>query len=848
MGSISGSVRNQTKVTRQSARAFTAIIALLFTLAVIALVSIAREQNLLEAENSKIDVERSLKANLRIAATAIKDYSFWNEAYQHAGREQVDRDWAFTRNNIGSGLYSIYSLEGVFIVGSAQDTRYAVVNGELSTITASQYITGDLTKLIKLAQKKAADNETIYGYYLVNGQPALVYAAVIKPTEETDETALSQMSVMLFVDVLDISALGKTFGIKNLYIDVYVDRPGKAPFLLLQSETGMKLRLHWTPEQPGDAFLYALLPLLIAIGLMFGVLVWFMERRMVRAALAFDASQEALLRSEQRFRSVTEASSDWIWETNREGKLVFLSDRFTVMTGFDSADWLGKNLCHLVNVDKETFQRLASTDGNAAVIRHQTECSYQDAQSRSRHCRLSVREVIEHKVPIGYQGTVNDITEEVEAKRRIKHMSQHDALTGLANRIHLKSYLETRLTNRNEWFYILSIDLDRFKPINDTLGHAAGDRVLCEVADRLRQCVREGDLVARLGGDEFVMVINHLPIGYDIEKLCSRVCDSVNQPMFHGQHELSVGVSIGVVVAPVDGHQPGDLLKYADIALYEAKAAGRNTWQRYVSEMNERVLERRQIELDLKNALRKSEFFLEFQPRFAVDGPVLSGAEALVRWNHPTRGRLAPDQFISIAEETGLIVTLSDWVLKNACEAALGLDDRLIISVNLSPVEFQRGDLVGRIRNVLETTGLTPARLELEITETVLLDDSTSALLIMNELKRLGVRLSMDDFGTGYSSLSYLRTYPFDGIKIDRSFIADLHGDTRDTGIAIIESIIGLGRALTMTVTAEGVETHSQLNDLRTVNCDEVQGYLLGHPLSLHALKDLCPLTDRIEI
>ena len=848
MGSIAAGVRSHSKVTRRFARTFAAIIATLFLLAIAALLSIAREQNLLEARHSVADVERGLKADRRLIETTIRDYSFWNEAYQHVGGEQVDRDWAFTRDNMGPGLYSNYSLEGVFIVGPAQDTRYAVLNGEISNISAAQYITGDLALLTQLAHEKAADDETVSGYYLVNGQPAVVYAAVIKPVEETEEAALSKMPVALFVDVLDVPKLGEIFDVQNLQVDVYIDRPGVDPFLVLQSEIGMRFRLHWTPEHPGDAFLRALLPILGTIAMLLALVLWFIERRMMRTALEFDASQDALLRSELRFRSVSEASSDWIWETDREGQLSFLSDRFTAMTGYPASQWLGQRLCERLNVETDTFLHLAAADSKAAAIRHQTQCSYLDAEGLRRHALLTVRQIIEGEVLVGYRGTVNDVTEAVDAKQRIEHMSQHDALTGLANRSYLQSYLRGRLANRSEPIYVLSMDLDRFKPINDTLGHTTGDRVLCEVANRLRHCVREGDLVARLGGDEFVMVVDHLPLGYDIERLCERILASINQPMLQGQHELSVGLSIGVVVAPTHGRQAEDLLCYADIALYEAKAAGRNTWQLYVQEMHERVLERRQVEIDLGRALRNGELFLEFQPRFKVDGPVLCGAEALVRWNHPVRGRLAPDQFIPVAEETGLIVPLSDWVLKTACEAALSLDEHLTVSVNLSPVEFQRGDLVGRVRSVLKASGLAPARLELEISETVLLDDSASALLIMNELKTLGVRLSMDDFGTGYSSLGYLRTYPFDGLKIDRSFIADLHGDTRETGLAIIESIIGLGNALTMTVTAEGVETDEQLRDLRTVRCDEAQGYLLGRPLSLDLLKDLSQLQGFSEI
>jgi diguanylate cyclase (GGDEF)-like protein/PAS domain S-box-containing protein len=830
-------ILNHSMITRRFALGVAALISSLFVVVAVALISIAHNQNALMAAHSQVEVARSLKASIQLINTAMEDYAFWNEAYSRVGGKRPDVDWAYTQDNIGASLYSSYSIDAVFILGPALDTRYAVVDGELSKVTAAQYLTADLDQLTRLAHASAADNDTVYGYYLVDGRPAIVYAGVIKPAQVTRASALANMPVMLFVDVLDVAELGKAFGAPDLSITAEVTGPASAPFLDLHSASSTALRLKWTPEKPGDAFLHTLLPLLAGITAIVGLLLWVLQRGLLKAARDFDASQQALAHSENRFRSITESSSDWVWETDGQCRVTYLSGRFDTLTGFQRADWLGRNFCDLLNLGCGSFKHLATVDGTAAATRHQAECAYVDAKGAQRYCHLSVRSVHEGGELTGYRGTVNDVTEEVEAKRRIKHMSQHDALTGLANRSYLNAYLQERLSGRTEPLYVLSIDLDRFKPINDTLGHSTGDLVLCDVANRLRGCVREGDLVARLGGDEFVLVIQHLPAGYDIEKLCARVCASVSLPLRHGEHDLTVGASIGVVVAPKDGQQPGDLLRYADMALYEAKAAGRNTWQLYSLEMSERVLERRQVETDLRNALKKGELLLEFQPRFAIDGVTLSGAEALVRWDHPARGRLMPDQFIAIAEETGIIVDMSDWVLRTACEAALSWPDTLLVSVNLSPVEFQRGDLVGRVRAVLEATGLRPARLELEITETVLLEDSTAALIIMNQLKGLGVRLSMDDFGTGYSSLSYLRTYPFDGLKIDRSFIADLHGPARGTGIAIIESIIGLGRALTMTVTAEGVETDSQLNDLIKVHCDEAQGYLLGRPVSSEALR-----------
>jgi diguanylate cyclase (GGDEF)-like protein/PAS domain S-box-containing protein len=836
MPNVLGGMHSNTQVTRKFAVGVAMLMAALLVIATVALIAIAYKQNVAQVALNKTAIVRSVGSELRSVGATVKDYAFWNDAYTYAGRNTIDLDWAFERDNMGASLFNRYSIEGVFIISSTQDTYYSVIRGELSQTTANQFVSGNLKPLLQAARERAVDDEAAYGYYIVDGLPALIYAAAIKPDDMTDEDALSDTSVMMFVDILDIDAIGLISEVRGLHLIHGLS--DDLPSVSVQSDFGTKLRFGWTPTRPGDAFLITLLPLLVLTVAVFALLLWVLQRRMLHASALFDASQVALRVSEERFRSVAESSSDWIWEADRKGRLTFISERFSIMTGLPIAHWLGKSLSDLLGVDCVTLCSGANPARNAAA-RRQIECAYIDSRGHNRHCMLSVRPIFHDDEICGYRGTVTDVTEEVEAKRRIKHMSQHDALTGLANRSYLYAYLQAKLEDPSRPICLLSLDLDRFKPVNDTLGHSIGDQVLCEIALRLKQCVRPGDLVARLGGDEFVMVIDDLPQGEYLDQLCARICNAIGKPISSGEHELSLGVSIGVAIAPQDAGHAGDLLRYADIALYEAKAAGRNNWQFYAVEMNERVLERRQIETDLRNALRRSELFLEFQPRFTVDQTNLSGAEALVRWQHPVRGRLMPAHFIAIAEETGLIIALSDWVLHSACKAASEWRGDLMVSVNLSPVEFQRGDLVARVRDALESTGLAPGRLELEITETVMLEDAASALHIMNDLKRLGVRLSMDDFGTGYSSLSYLRAYPFDGIKIDRSFIADLHGDTKGTAIAIIESIIGLGRALTMTVTAEGVEHDSQLNDLVSVSCDEAQGYYLGRPQSLEQFKAL---------
>ncbi|TWI46865.1 PAS domain S-box-containing protein/diguanylate cyclase (GGDEF)-like protein [Pseudomonas duriflava] len=424
--------------------------------------------------------------------------------------------------------------------------------------------------------------------------------------------------------------------------------------------------------------------------------------------------------------------------------------------------------------------------------------------------------------------------------KRQEREAMEDSLTGLPNRRAMYRTLQARLNARPSLEFPLQIfclDLDGFKLINDSLGHAAGDRVLMEIASRLSTFLQGSDFIARLGGDEFVLIVDGLASRPAIEKLCERLIESIGQNIPIAGHEVSVGCSIGMASAPRDSNRADEILRFADIALCEAKAAGRNSWQFYTEEMNTRLLIQRQIESDLKLALQRDELRLEFQPRYAIEGMHLVGAEALVRWQHPIRGYINPAQFISIAEETGLIVPLSDWILRQACLEAASWDNSVFVSVNLSAVEFKRNDLVERVKAVLQETGLSPQRLELEITEGVMLDNAEEALILMKGLKQLGVQLSMDDFGTGYSSLSYLHRYPLDGLKIDQSFIKALCESAE--GRPIIEAIIGLGRALSLVITAEGVETPDQLYMLAQLGCKQAQGYYLARPMDVKQLNEL---------
>ncbi len=443
----------------------------------------------------------------------------------------------------------------------------------------------------------------------------------------------------------------------------------------------------------------------------------------------------------------------------------------------------------------------------------------------------------------GWVATYEDVTERRQAEAKINHMARHDALTNLPNRILFREQMEQALArvHRDKELAVLYLDLDRFKGVNDTLGHPIGDALLCAVTDRLRTLVRGGDIVARLGGDEFAIVQIDADQPTGAKTLATRVIETVAEPFDIEGHQIVIGTSIGVAIAPTDGSEPDQLLRNADMALYRAKAEGRGTYHFFQQEMDAQMQARRILELDLRKALAEEEFELYYQPVIDLASNQINGFEALVRWNHPVRGMVAPNEFIPLAEEIGLIGPLGEWVLKQACSEAASWERDLTVAVNLSPAQFRNNTIVLSVISALGASGLPATRLELEITETVLLQDTASVLDALHQLRTLGVRISMDDFGTGYSSMSYLRSFPFDKIKIDRSFVAEL-GKNTDC-VAIIRAVTGLGESFGMATTAEGVETEDQLKILRSAGCTQAQGYLFSPP---QPAKDIPLLLEKL--
>jgi diguanylate cyclase (GGDEF)-like protein len=438
----------------------------------------------------------------------------------------------------------------------------------------------------------------------------------------------------------------------------------------------------------------------------------------------------------------------------------------------------------------------------------------------------------------GWVSTHEDITEQRQNEARIRHLARHDALTDLPNRIEFLDQMARTEAGlkRGEMAAVLYIDLDHFKAVNDTCGHVVGDEVIKQAAVRLWGTTRETDLLARLGGDEFALLLRPVESADAAARVADRIIKAMRAPMnIKGQH-IEIGASVGIAVGPGDGTTTDALVKNADLALYKAKSEGRSTYHFFEAGMDAELQYRRSIEAGLRLALSRNEFRLMYQPLLGLRENRVTCVEALLRWDFEGR-TVSPVEFVPVAEETGLISAIGQWVLNEACATAATWPSDVRIAVNLSPVQFRQRDLVNQVRRALSSARLDPTRLELEITESLLLADSESTLQALHDLRAMGVRISMDDFGTGYSSLSYLRSFPFDKIKIDRSFMRDL--TSRADSQAIIRAVIGLGHSLGMSTTVEGVETEDQLTLVRQHGVSEVQGYLFSPPISPTALAEL---------
>ena len=545
-------------------------------------------------------------------------------------------------------------------------------------------------------------------------------------------------------------------------------------------------------------------------------------------------------------RKVFEVNSEAIMVSDSHNRIVRVNAAFEAITGYRESEVLGRDpkLLGSGRHDSAFFQTMWHTLRDDGYWEGEIWDKRKDGSEYPKWVHINTIRDSDARIS-HFVAVFSDISERKASEERIRYLAQHDALTGLPNRFTLAVHLEhalARAERAGEKIGLMFIDLDNFKTINDTLGHAVGDLLLCEVARRITSAVRKADIVARIGGDEFVVVLESAHLPGDAGMVAQKILERMSEAVPVDGNELHTTPSIGIAIYPDDAANSEDLMKNADVAMYHAKSAGRNNYQFYAEHMNQAAAVRVQMEMRLRAAMATNEFSLHFQPQIDLSNGLVSGCEALIRWHNAELGWVSPASFIPLTEEIGLIVPIGEWVLRRACETAKGWLDAGIefgcVAVNISPQQFRQRNFPQSVENILRETGLPAACLELEITESTIMETAETAIAMLVRLKSLGITLSVDDFGTGYSSLAYLKRFPIDRLKIDRSFVIDLETDSSDAVIAT--AVIALAHSLGLSVVAEGVESQGQSDFLREHGCDSVQGYFYCRPGPADIAAEFC--------
>jgi len=563
------------------------------------------------------------------------------------------------------------------------------------------------------------------------------------------------------------------------------------------------------------------------------------------------AMQEKLKDSEKLHRYIVNKSPDIVYMLDAKGRFTFINKRIETLLGYKKKDIIGKHYIDIIHEDdhekaQNKFNERRTGARSSSNFEIRLKCKNNETtryfETRSVPIEINALGIYNKETPssgrfVGTYGVARDITDRIEAEEIIRFQAYHDMLTRLPNRTLLQDRLNQAIlhTKRsNTKLAIMFLDLDRFKVVNDTLGHIIGDQLLQAVSNRLKKCLREGDTLARIGGDEFTLLLPEIHSRSDSEQIANKIIEALKSPFHIDKHELFVSTSIGIAHYPDDGATMETLIKHADIAMYHVKDNGKDNYQFYADNMHEIYSRHLSLENDMRRALQNKEFKLYYQPQINIETNDIFAMEALIRWEHPERGLIAPTEFISLAEETGLIQPIGDWILETACEELkrwrdVGLTG-VRVAVNLSSCQLDQNNIINTIMDALKRNDIPGNMLEIEITENVLMKDIENTIHKLKQLSDYGIKIAIDDFGTGYSSLNYLKKLPIDTLKIDRSFINDMHNSKQDS--SIIKAIIAMAQGMNLNIISEGVETDIQLQQLKEWRCENMQGFLFSRPMS----------------